>query len=108
LRQAVFGNVGTLISFRVGYRDAEALHHEFGEGFISQQFVDLGKYEAFIRLHQDGQAAQAFRAVSAAPIPPRPRTGTATIIARSRERFTSSRRGVEKKLQRWLENSSFG
>ncbi len=40
IRQAVFGNVGTLISFRVGNGDAEVLQKEFGNNFVGTQFMD--------------------------------------------------------------------
>jgi hypothetical protein len=104
LRQAVFGNVGTLVSFRVGYQDALAMHHEFGEGFVPQQFVDLARFECFVRPHKDGQSIQAFRAVS---LPPMFRLNgrREKLIARSRERFTALRRTVEKRLERWLRGS---
>lgn len=101
LRQAVFGNVGTLVSFRVGYLDAHALHHEFGEGFAPQQFVELQRFEAFIRLHQGGQTQPAFRAISAPPLS-LGKGRRDKFIARSRERFTASRGEVEAKLKRWL------
>lgn len=101
LRQAVFGNVGTLVSFRVGYLDAHALHHEFGEGFVAQQFVDLQRFETFIRLHQDVQTLPAFRAASAPPLA-LGKGRRDKLIARSRERFTARRSAVEAKLTRWL------
>jgi energy-coupling factor transporter ATP-binding protein EcfA2 len=103
LRQAVFGNVGTLVSFRVGYLDAHALHHEFGEGFIPQQFVELGRYETILRLHTDGQTQVAFRAESAPPLS-LCKGHRDKLVARSRERFTSPRAGVEEKLERWLKH----
>src|SRR6185436_20933121 len=31
VRQAIFGNVGTLIAFRIGYTDAEVMENEFGK-----------------------------------------------------------------------------
>jgi hypothetical protein len=102
LRQAVFGNVGTLVSFRVGYLDAHLLHHEFGEGYVAQQFVDLPKYETFIRMMQDGQTLPSFRATGLPPL----HLGKGRkdkLIARSRERFSSPRIEVEAKLTRWLE-----
>ncbi len=104
LRQAVFGNVGTLVSFRVGYLDAHALHHEFGEGFVAQQFVDLARFETFIRLMQDGQTQPAFRAISAPPLS-LGKGRRAKLIARSRERFTARRNEVEAKLERWLRHT---
>src|SRR5205814_851121 len=39
VRQAVFGNVGTLIAFRAGYNDAQILENEFGKNFSAKQFV---------------------------------------------------------------------
>src|SRR6185503_13342219 len=46
IRQAVFGNVGTLISFRVGYADAEVLEKEFGNAFPATAIADLDRYQA--------------------------------------------------------------
>lgn len=106
LKQAVFGNVGTLVSFRVGYRDAKALHHEFGEGFTPQQFVDLARYEVLARLHQGGQAQAPVRAMTAPPLK-NGRGRRAKLIARSRERFTSLRADVEDKLARWMRLPEF-
>ncbi len=103
LRQAVFGNVGTLVAFRVGYLDAHTLHHEFGEVFVQQQFVDLGRFETILRLHENGNTRPAFRATSSAPLS----LGNGRrekLIARSRERFAIPRAEVEAKLARWLSN----
>jgi hypothetical protein len=101
IRQAVFGNVGTLISFRVGYTDAEALHHEFGNTHIAQQFVDLDKFEILTRLLEDGANKECFRARTLAPVE-NPVGRRAKLIARSNERFASYRSVVEIKLDQWL------
>src|SRR4029077_17926650 len=50
VRQAVFGNVGTLIAFRVGYADAEIMTKEFGGTFTAGALADLGRYEAAVKL----------------------------------------------------------
>ncbi len=101
VRQAVFGNVGTLMSFGIGYADAEAMQNEFGEAFIASQFVDLGRFELFVRLFQDGVAKEPFRARAMPPL--ENRIGRATkLIARSQEKYSSQRSEVEAKLNRWI------
>jgi hypothetical protein len=105
VRQAVFGNVGTLISFRIGNADAEILQAEFGNEFIAQQFVDLNRYEVVVKLLEDGANSQPFRATTLPPM----ETGAGRkdkLIARARERFAVPRTQVEKKLNRWLESSN--
>lgn len=103
IRQAVFGNVGTLISFRVGYADADALHQEFGKTFIAQQFVDLDKFEVLARVLEAGVNKEPFRAKSLAPAG-RPLFRPATMVTRSRERFADRRHHVEDRLNLWQQS----
>lgn len=101
IQQAVFGNVGTLMSFGVGYADARAMHGQFGEAFVPSQFVDLDRFEMFVRLFQDGAAREPFRARALPPI--ENRIGRAAkLIARSREKYSSNRSVIEAKLNRWI------
>lgn len=97
VRQAVFGNVGTLIAFRVGNIDAEVLQAEFGHEFATQQLVDLDRYEVAVKLLENGTNKQPFRALTLPPL----EAGTGRRekrIARSRERFATQRRVIENKL----------
>ena len=64
IRAAIFGNVGTLISFRVGAADAEHLEQEFFPVFTKADFVNLPRYAMYIKLMIDGTASQPFSAVS--------------------------------------------
>jgi tRNA isopentenyl-2-thiomethyl-A-37 hydroxylase MiaE len=101
VREAVFGNVGTLIAFRVGFNDAEYLHGEFGEEFQPRQFVDLPRYETLIR-NQSADGSLHFQRTQLAP-PIETHLGRrARLIARSRERFATLRTVVEAKLMRWM------
>ena len=102
IRQAVFGNVGTLIAFRIGNTDAEVLQAEFGNEFMAQQLVDLDRYEVIIKLLEDGTNTQPFRAKTLPPLDNRVGRRE-NLIARSRERFAAPRAVVEGKLNRWLE-----
>ena len=48
--EVVFGNVGTLVAFRIGYWDAETLEKEFGRTFPASAFSDLERYEIVVKL----------------------------------------------------------
>jgi Type IV secretion-system coupling protein DNA-binding domain len=104
LRQAVFGNVGTLIAFRIGYADAEVMEKEFGKTFPASAIVDLDRYEAVVKLLQDGMNLTPFRARMLPPL--ENRVGRkAKLIARSRERFATPRRVIEGKINRWMDST---
>jgi energy-coupling factor transporter ATP-binding protein EcfA2 len=102
VRKAVLGNVGSIVSFRVGSTDAEILEKEFGGTFIATQFMDLANYEIFVRLLTNGISIEAFRAMT---IPPSaPQYGRHDIvIRRSREQFAKQREVIEDKIRRWSE-----
>jgi hypothetical protein len=101
VRQAVFGNVGTLIAFRIGYADAEIMEKEFGKVFPPSALADLERYEAVVKLLEDGTNREPFRAKMLPPL--ENRLGhKEKLIARSRERFAQPRWAVEEKLRRWI------
>jgi len=58
VRGAVFGNVGSLISFRVGHYDAEVLQREFGETYPVEAFVGLDRFQVIARLAEAGKPAK--------------------------------------------------
>jgi hypothetical protein len=100
IRQAVFGNVGTLMSFRVGHTDAEILEKEFGSTIPANVIVDLDRYEAVVKLLEDGTNREPFRAKTLPPM--ENRIGRKQkLIALSRERFAMKRVIVEEKIKRW-------
>ena len=101
IRQAVFGNVGSLITFRIGYADGEILENEFGKAFSAGTLADLDRYEAAVKLLDDGANRSPFRARMLPPL--ENRVGRKqNLIALSRQRFALPRRIIEKKLKRWL------
>ncbi len=105
VRQAVFGNVGTLISFRLGFADAEVMEKEFGKAFPARALSDLDRYEAVVKLLADGTNSEPFRAKTLPPLGRR--IGRREkLIARSRERFATLRATIEGKLGRWMRNHS--
>lgn len=100
VRQAVFGNVGTIVSFRIGSADAEIVEKEFGKAFSAAALADLGRFEAAIKLLDDGTNTEPFRARMNAPC----ESGFGTkykLILHSRERFAMRRSKIDDKLNRW-------
>ena len=65
IQTAIFGNVGTLICFRIGAQDAEVLAKEFYPEFSGPDLVHLSKYAMYIKLMIDGATSQPFSAITA-------------------------------------------
>lgn len=62
VRAAIFGNVGTIISFRVGVNDAEYLAREFYPVFSVEDFVSLSRFSMYLKLMIDGAVSEGFSA----------------------------------------------
>jgi len=102
VKPAVFGNVGTMVSFRVGATDAEELAKEFAPVFTEEDLVNLPKYEMYLKLMIDGVASSPFSAKGLPPLTDEERThNTDKVIQYSREKYASSREVVEEKILRW-------
>lgn len=98
---AVFGNVGTLVSFRVGATDAEYLEKEFEPDFMQNDLVNLKNFHIYLKLMIDGVASRAFSATTL-PRYPRPDVSHREKIIRiSRERYATGREEVEAKIAKW-------
>jgi len=104
VKPAVFGNVGTMVAFRVGATDAEELAKEFAPVFTEEDLVNLPKYEMYLKLMIDGVASSPFSAKGLPPLTNEERTNNVDkVIAYSREKYASSRAEVEDKILRWHE-----
>ncbi|MFH1820310.1 MAG: CxxC-x17-CxxC domain-containing protein [Candidatus Nealsonbacteria bacterium] len=101
VRDAVFGNVGTIISFRVGAEDAEWLEKEFTPEFLATDIVNLGKYNIYLKLMIDGLAGRPFSAETLGPMAKLEQSNAEKIIKVSRERYSTDRVAVEDKISRW-------
>ncbi len=97
---AVFGNVGTIICFRVGAADAEFLEKEFTPNFDENDLVNLAKFNIYLKLMIEGVSSDSF---SAATLPPLagPTGNREKVITVSRERYSKPREKVEEKILRW-------
>jgi len=101
IRDAVFGNVGSIVAFRVGHRDAKVLEQAFGETYRANQLTSLANHEVCAKLLADGQDYEPFLGKTLPPIGER-HGRRETIVCRSREKYATSRQTIEDKIRRWL------
>lgn len=105
VRAAVFGNVGTMITFRVGATDAEYLEKEFAPLFTAEDLVNIGFAQVYMKLMIDGMASAPFSAHTLGPIPPPHISYRDVAIARSRAQFARPRQEVEDEVIAWHQKS---
>lgn len=102
VRDAVFGNVGTMIVFRVGSDDAEFLESEFDPEFTPQDIVNLPNYKIYLKLMIDGVTSRPF---SAKTLPPLVKSGNMEIeeevIRNSRELYCRTKEVIEQEINDW-------
>lgn len=98
---AVMGNVGSLVAFRVGHRDAKALEDAFGSSYVASQFSGLSNREICAKILSDGKDIEPFIGRTLPPYGKR-RGRREAIIRRSREKYSAPRAVVEERIARWL------
>jgi len=89
VRSAIFGNVGTLISFRIGAEDAKCLVKEFHPVFDEIDLVNLPKYSMYLKLMIDGAMSRPFSAMTIQP-KPFTRSYKEEMIKTSRKHFATN------------------
>lgn len=103
VQAAIFGNVGTLVVYRVGADDAEFLEKEFEPQFMKNDLVNLNKFNFYIKLMIDGITSPAFSAMGLLPLP-KSEFNSETInkvVKVTRERYCKPRDVIEDKISRW-------
>jgi hypothetical protein len=101
VRDAVFGNVGTTVAFRVGPFDAEVLETIFQPNFMATDLVNLGFAQIYLTLMIDGVGSPPFSATTIAPFDPTPHSYVPEVIAASRAQFAFPRLQVEETITAW-------
>ncbi len=99
VRAAVFGNVGTLISFRIGAYDAEVLEKEFAPQFTAEDMVNLGFAQIYLKLMIDGVSSPPFSAQTLPPFESGEDSHREEVIEASRHQFTRPRSEVEQAIR---------
>ncbi|MBI3626745.1 TraM recognition domain-containing protein, partial [Candidatus Uhrbacteria bacterium] len=97
IRDSVFGNVGTLVSFRIGADDAEFLAKQFAPTFNQYDLMNVPKFNAYVRLLIDNENPPAFNMMPFAPNPGSPQIRDA-VRELSRLKYGRDRRVVEAEI----------
>ncbi len=105
VRDAVFGNVGTTVAFRVGPLDSEMLEKVFAPKFIAEDLVNLGFAQIYLSLMIDGVGSQPFSAKTLGPVPKPAISYREDVIEHSRKTYARPRAEVEDEIKRWHETA---
>lgn len=100
VRDAVFGNVGTLICFRVGPFDAEVLKTVFEPTFTPEDLVNLGIGQIYLTLMIDGVGSVPFSSETIPPIEPPHVTYRDDVVMTSRHAYGRPRTRIEELIQK--------
>lgn len=100
VKDAVFGNAGTIMTFRVGADDANELAKEFNPPFEPQDLINLARQHIYIRMTIDGQSEAAFSAKTLT-VTEETTGNLEAIIKQSREKYAHPKAEVEKEVAGW-------
>ncbi len=103
VQAAVFGNVGTMIVFRVGSTDAEVFEKEFAPEFTAEDIVNLGFAEIYLRLMINGIGSKPFSAITLPPIAEPSISFAKQVVEETRKTYASPRALVESATAKWYE-----
>ena len=98
IRAAIFGNVGTIISFRIGAADAAVLEREFMPVFSANDLITLPRHHIYLKLLIDGTTSKPFSALTL-PLAGQKHHLRDRIITDSRTAYAQQRDVVEKELR---------
>ena len=105
IRDAVFGNAGTVVSFRIGVEDAEVIARELAPVFNEFDVVNIDRYRAYVKLMIDGTASRPFDLRTLPPAEGGSLERGAVIKRLSKLRHSRSRAEVEAEI---LQRSALG
>jgi|SRR5579862_2467411 len=97
IRAAVLGNVGSLLSFRVGSEDARFLVKEFAPEFEEADLINLPNYQIYLKLMVNGVTSRPFSATTL-PLPEAHSSRVPEIVKNSRIRYAKKKEEVEARI----------
>ncbi len=102
IRTTVFGNVGSMLSFRVGGEDAGILSAEYNPRFSERDIINLGVRDFYCKMSINGELREAFSGRTLNMVFPK-NNYAADCVKASRENFARPKKEVEDILQQWEE-----
>jgi len=106
IKKTVFGNVGSIVNFRVGADDAGLLAEEYTPIFKARDIINLGVREFYCKMSVDGEIREAFSGKTLT-VPKMSGEYVQEIINNSRRNYCANREEVEKVLNKWDEAGEF-
>ena len=104
VRNAVFGNVGTMVSFRVSADDAPILSKQFEPQFEPGDLLQMNNRHFIINMVINGEKAPAFSATTLT-LPPQQIDNTGRIVENTRRNFSRPRADIEKEIDKVVSSS---
>lgn len=101
VKDAVFGNVGAIISFRIGPDDASIIEKQFHPEFDADDLINIPNYNFYIKYLIDGMPTNSFSANGEPPLPNFEISFKNEIIENSRAQYARNREEVEKDIKKW-------
>jgi len=99
IQKAVFGNVGSICSFRIGSDDGEYMEKQFAPTFTAPDLLNIDNRNAYLKLLVDGQTSKPFNIKTIAPEKGNPEMAE-YIKQLSRSKFARPRDEVEEEIRR--------
>lgn len=101
VRDAIFGNVGTMVAFRIGGADGEIFEREFAPEITTQDFVNAPFAQIYVRLMINGLTSRPFSATTLPPISQFAFSYKEQVIASSRKKYGTARAEVTEHIRQW-------
>jgi len=103
LKSAVFGNVGTIVAFRIGAEDGEYLEREYWPTFRASDLQLLSAFDIYVKLSIDGKTTDAFSARTL-PKPVIMGNHHDAIVQLSRIRYGGEKTNIEREICLWMDD----
>lgn len=98
IRDAVFGNVGSMMCFKIGASDAESMAKEFAPVFTEQDLVNIANYKACIKLNINGTTSRGFSLETIHDVTGKDEQAAEAIKQLSRLKYARDREFVEAEI----------
>jgi hypothetical protein len=100
IKDAVFGNVGSMMCFKIGAQDAEYMAKEFAPVFSEQDLINIEKYNAYIKLNIDNSTSRGFSMQTIYDPSGKDAEAAEAFRQLSRLKFAREKRFVEREIAR--------
>lgn len=98
---AIFGNIGTMVNFAVGPKDAQALEKEYRPYLDYEDLVNLERFRFVCKLMIDGSQSKPFTGISLRNDFKEYQNSKSEIIQNTRDNYSKPRQEIETKVRKW-------